>query len=172
MPIDPNLPNSIRISSLETPDDEVAFHDINEAWISQLFSMTDADHKVLGNPRGEIIERGGDVLIARNSDGSAVGCVALLPHGNGVFELSKMGVSPHAQGAGIGRRLVEAAIQRARELDSRTLFLGTNSRLRPAIKLYEAAGFRPLSREELPVTDYYARADVLMALPLEGVIAP
>lgn len=41
--------------------------------------------------------RGGDVLIARAGD-SIVGCVALVPSGAGVFELSKMSVTSEARG--------------------------------------------------------------------------
>ncbi|MFG3532417.1 hypothetical protein ACGF8B_37710 [Streptomyces sp. NPDC047917] len=34
----------------------------------------------------------------------------------------------------------------------------------PAIHLYEEAGFVRITREGLPVADYYARADILMEL--------
>ncbi|MGH8147904.1 MAG: hypothetical protein ACREPY_16435 [Rhodanobacteraceae bacterium] len=42
------------------------------------------------------------------------------------------------------------------------VFLGTNFRLASVLHLYEAAGFRRITRDELPVADYYARADILM----------
>lgn len=151
----------ISISSLATPSDAIAFRTINEEWISRLFTLTHEDRKVLGDPLGQIVSRGGDVLLARIG-GEAVGCVALLPYGEGIFELAKMGVAPRAQGAGIGRRLVGAALARTAELGGRRVFLGTNSRLAHALHLYEAAGFRRITRDELPVADYYARADILM----------
>jgi putative acetyltransferase len=157
----------VSISSLATPSDATAFRTINEEWISRLFTLTDEDRKVLSDPLGQIVDPGGDVLLAHAGDGEAVGCVALLPHGDGIFELAKMGVTPRAQGAGIGRRLVGAAVARAAELGGRWVFLGTNSRLAPALHLYEAAGFRRIARDELPVADYYARADILMKKSLE-----
>jgi putative acetyltransferase len=122
---------------------------------------------VLGDPLGQIVGPGGDVLLARTGDGEAVGCVALLAYADGIFELAKMGVTPRVQGAGIGRRLVSAAMARTVELGGRRLFLGTNSRLAPAIHLYEAARFQRITRDALPVADYYARADILMEKSLE-----
>ncbi|GAA0745499.1 GNAT family N-acetyltransferase [Ideonella azotifigens] len=158
----PNVQTEVTVSSLATPADALAFRNINEAWISRLFSLTEEDQRVLGDPQGRILAHGGDVLLARLGDGEVVGCVALLSLGGSIFEMAKMGVVPEAQGAGIGRRLVDAAIARAAELGGTRLFLGTNSRLQPAIHLYEAAGFERITRDELPVADYYARADVLM----------
>lgn len=152
----------IRISSLASPSDAIAFRTINEEWISRLFTLTEQDRNVLGDPFGQIINPGGDVLMAHSGKRDTVGCVALVPHGNGIFELAKMGVVPRARGTGIGRRLVDAALVRAAELGGRRVFLGTNSRLAPALHLYEAAGFRRITRDELPVADYYARADILM----------
>jgi len=154
------------IASFASDHDAEAFRRINEEWISRLFTLTREDRALLDDPRGQIIETGGDVLLARTDDGTVLGCVALVRHPDDVLELSKMGVAPAAQGHGIGRTLVAAAVRRARELGGRRVFLGTNSKLGPAIHLYEDAGFTRISREHLPVVDYYARADVLMELPL------
>ena len=154
----------IRISSLSSQADRVAFREINEEWISRLFTLTDEDRAILADPVGRVMTPGGDVLIARDADDAAVGCIALLSYGDGVFELAKMAVAPHAQGAGIGRRLIAAALRRAAELHGRRVFLGTNSRLEAALHLYEETGFRRITRTELPVADYYARADILMEI--------
>ncbi|MFE4972924.1 GNAT family N-acetyltransferase [Kitasatospora sp. NPDC056651] len=153
------------VSSIASPSDADAFRALNEEWISRLFTLEEADRAVLGDPFGHIVDPGGDVLLAREpGSGTVVGCVALLAHPDAVFELAKMAVSPGVQGRGIGRRLVAAAIDRARELGAARLFLGTNSRLAPALHLYEDAGFVRITRDRLPVADYYARADILMEL--------
>ncbi|MFJ8750573.1 GNAT family N-acetyltransferase [Streptomyces sp. NPDC102441] len=108
---------------------------------------------------------GGDVLMARESgSGAVVGCIALLPYPHAAFELAKMAVDPAAQGRGIGRRLIPSAVDRARALGGIRLFLGTNTKLAPAVRLYEDAGFAGITRDRLPVSDYYARADILMEL--------
>jgi N-acetylglutamate synthase-like GNAT family acetyltransferase len=157
----------IRIAPLRDAADARAFREINEDWISRMFTLTDSDRTLLADPVTRIIEPGGSVLIAHDGSGGAVGCVAVIAYGDGVFELAKMGVRPEAQGGGIGRRLVDAGIRRAAELGGRRLFLGTNGRLAPAVHLYEQAGFRRITREQLPVADYYARADILMELQLD-----
>lgn len=154
------------IDSLGSDADAAAFGDLNRAWISELFTLTDSDRRVLDDPRGTVVDAGGDVLIARYADGVAVGCVALLAYPDGVFELAKMAVHPDTQGGGLGRRLLAAAVDRARELGATRLFLGINTKLRPAVHLYEQAGFYPISLADAPVQDYYARADLLMELDL------
>ncbi|WP_324786821.1 GNAT family N-acetyltransferase [Streptomyces sp. H51] len=153
------------VSSMASPSDADAFRALNEEWISRLFTLQEADRAVLGDPFGRIVGPGGDVLLAREwESGAVVGCIALLAHPDTVFELAKMAVAPAAQGRGIGRRLIAAAIDRARALGAARLFLGTNHKLAPAVHLYEEAGFVRITRDRLPVADYYARADILMEL--------
>ncbi|MER7786674.1 GNAT family N-acetyltransferase [Streptomyces sp. NPDC097640] len=161
----PFAPAPTTIASITSPSDAAAFRALNEEWISRLFTLEEEDRAVLEDPFGRIVGPGGDVLLAHEPhSGTAVGCVALLAYPDAVFELAKMAVAPAAQGRGIGRRLVTAAIDRARELGGTRLFLGTNSKLAPAIHLYEDAGFVTITRDRLPVADYYARADTLMEL--------
>ena len=155
----------ITITSMRTPEDAAAFGRLNEEWISAVFTMEPKDRDTLADPWGHYVEPGGDVLIARDDDGAPIGCVALEPAGDGVFELSKMAVDPARRGHGTGRRLMEAAIARARALGATSLFLGSNRRLGPAVGLYESVGFEHVPREqvgELP----YTRADVFMRLAL------
>ncbi|MGW2292018.1 GNAT family N-acetyltransferase [Streptomyces phaeochromogenes] len=153
------------ISSIGSQSDADAFYALNEEWISRLFTLQEEDLAVLKDPFGRIVGPGGDVLMAREpGSGTVVGCVALLAYPDAVFELAKMAVAPAAQGRGIGRQLIAAAIDRARALDGTRLFLGTNSMLAPALHLYEDAGFGRITRDRLPVADYYARADILMEL--------
>jgi len=153
------------VSSIASRSDADAFRALNEEWITRLFTLQEEDRAVLGDPFGHVVDLGGDVLLAREPDsGTVVGCVALLARPDAVFELAKMAVAPASQGRGVGRRLVAAAIDRFRALGGDRLFLGTNSRLAPALHLYEEAGFARITRDRLPVTDYYARADILMEL--------
>jgi putative acetyltransferase len=159
----------IAIDSIRSAADAAAFARLNEAWISQHFSMEDKDRETLGDPFGTYVEPGGDVLVARDADadGAILGCVALEPLRDqpGVFELSKMAVDPAAQGQGLGRRLLEAAIARARALGATALFLGSNAKLAPAVHLYEAVGFTHVPREDIGPMPY-DRANVFMRLEL------
>jgi putative acetyltransferase len=157
-------PSTLSITSMVTPAEAAAFQALNEEWISQIFTMEESDRKVLDDPYGAIVDRGGDVLIVRDGD-EIVGCVAVVPGPDGSFELSKMAVTPAARGRGIGRRLVQAAVDRARELGAVTVFLGSSTKLPNAVHLYEAAGFRHVPAERIALAPY-ARADVFMQLQL------
>ena len=138
-----------------------AWRTLNEAWISTLFVLEAKDREVLNDPQGKVIDKGGEIFIAEQN-GEAFGCVALLPMGDGGYELAKMTVSEAARGTGLGRRLMETCIARALELEARRLYLETNSGLGPALGLYRAVGFVDLPARETA----YARADVFMELAL------
>jgi len=156
----------IAIDSIATPEDAAAFARLNEEWITTHFALEAKDRETLADPFGRYVATGGDVLLARHGD-EVLGCVALEPEGDGGdFELSKMAVAPAAQGHGLGRRLLEAAIARARELGASALFLGSNRRLGPAVHLYESVGFEHVAREDIGPMPY-DRADVFMRLELE-----
>lgn len=152
---------------MATTAEAIAFRHISQEWIQRLFALTDADRPLLNDPLGRIVEPGGDVLMARQQNSSEnIGCVALIAYPDHVIELSKMAVAPAAQGHGVGRLLVTAAIKRASELQGRRLFLGTNTKLAPAVHLYNEV-FRRIDADQLPVANYYARADILMAPRLD-----
>ncbi len=146
------------------PGDESAFRRLNEEWILRYFAMEPKDEEALADPQGAILEPGGWIFFAVR-DGEAVGCCALLAEGPGQFEVAKMAVSEAAQGAGIGRRILNAVIAKAREMGATRLFLETNSKLAPAIRLYESVGFRPIPPERLAPSPY-ARSNVAMELIL------
>ncbi len=152
------------IHEMHSQADAQAFRTLNEEWIQKFFRLEDKDRFTLGDPEGQIVAKGGHVYIAQQ-DGKRVGCVALVPYGPGLYELSKMAVAPAMQGRGIGRQLLQFAIGRARQLGATRLFLGSHSTLGSALRLYEAFGFRHASPEELPPLGY-ARANVHMLLDL------
>jgi putative acetyltransferase len=126
--------------------------------------MEDMDRETLGDPQGKILNKGGCILMAWLGR-QAIGCVALIPMDDGVYELSKMAVSPQMRGLGIGRRLLEHALAQAKRMGARSLFLGSNSRLENAVHLYESIGFRHVPPERLPENPY-VRANVFMELSL------
>ena len=127
------------MSGFEGADAE-AFRTLNEAWITRFFALEDEDRRYLGDPVGHVVEPGGAVLVARltpeHPDGgeTVIGCVGLAPAGPGEYELVKMAVSPEHQGHGTGRRLIAAALDRARELGARRVVLESNSQLASAVQ--------------------------------------
>jgi putative acetyltransferase len=98
----------------------------------------------------------------------AVGCVALIPIRDGVYELSEMAVSPHLRGRGPGRRLLQQAVVQAKCLGAKSLFRGSDTRPKDAVHLYESVGFRHVKPEALPPMPY-GRADAFMEMPLGEV---
>lgn len=147
---------------MQSQADADAFRSLNEEWISSFFRMEETDRLVLGDPRGHIIARGGQVYVAVDGD-VVVGCAALIRFADGVYELSKMAVSPQTRGQGIGRRLLVFVIEQARAMGAQTLFLGSSTKLKDAVHLYESLGFRHVLPSELPEMKY-DRADVWMKL--------
>ena len=157
-------PNKIEIRSLAPGDDTAAFRTLNEEWITRYFTLEAKDREILDDPVHSILLKGGHIFMA-HAGAEAVGCVALMPKRDGVYEVSKMAVSPHLRGRGIGRRLLQHAIAQARRLGASSLFLGSNTRLKNAVHLYESVGFRHVKPETLPPMPY-SRADVFMEMPL------
>ena len=154
----------VEIRSLAPDDDATAFRTLNEEWITRYFSLEAKDRETLNDPINSILLKGGHIFMAY-AGAEAVGCVALIPMRDGVYELSKMAVSPHLRGRGIGRRLLQHAIVQAKCLGAKSLFLGSNTRLKDAVHLYESVGFRHVKPETLPPMPY-SRADVFMEIPL------
>lgn len=158
-------PSTVR--PMATERDAEAFGRLNRAWITELFALTDEDERVLSQPFAAIVRPGGEVLVAEDEVGAILGTIALMSAGDQVFELAKMTVAPDARGRGIGGQLVGAATDWAAKRGARMVFLGTNTKLAPAIRLYEAAGFERTTVEELRLVDYYSRANVLMKLEID-----
>ena len=154
------MTSDVRIVDYE-PRHRDAFRDLNLEWIAAYFVVEEADRRVLDDPQRMILDPGGHILIAER-DGVAIGCCALIREDEDVFELAKMAVAPAARGAGVGRMLGQAAIDRARRSGARRVELLTNSSLAPAIRVYRKLGF-----VDVPVgSSEYARADVRMVIDL------
>ena len=145
--------------------DETAFRTLNEAWISKYFRLEDKDRITLGDPQTHILGQGGEIFMAL-VDGEPVGCCALVKMSDNTMELAKMAVDERFQGQGIGRAVLSACIEYARQKKQRRLYLETNHTLTPAIRLYESMGFRPVPEDRL-MKSPYRRADVFMELWLE-----
>ncbi len=144
------------------PGDEEVFRRLNEEWITRHFQLEDKDREVLADPQTTILGRGGRILLAV-FEGDAVGCCTMVPLLGGGFELGKMTVTERFQGAGIGRKILEAAIDRAREAGAVRVYLETNDKLTPALRLYESAGFKPVPPERI-VPSLYARGNVYLEM--------
>ena len=87
-------------------------------------------------------------------------------------------VSPTVRGQGIGTELVNAAIERARSLGSKTIALHTADCMEAAMRLYERHGFRRAPEHDFRANDFFgggagATLDALaFVLELDGSRRP
>jgi DNA-binding MarR family transcriptional regulator/predicted GNAT family N-acyltransferase len=135
------------------------FHRLNAQWLERHFRLEEIDRAVLADPERYILQPGGAIFFARMGE-EVIGTCALLQESPGVYELTKMGVDETFRGMGAGRRLLEAAIAEFHRRQGTMLFLESNSSLRPALRMYEKAGFR--LQANIRPGSHYERADVYM----------
>lgn len=135
------------------------FYRLNAEWLTRYFAIEEIDHRVLSQPEDHILRPGGRIVFALLDD-EVVGTCALLPEREGVYELTKMAVTERCQGLGIGRKLLQAAIDEYHALGGAMLFLESQERLQAALRLYESMGFeRQPGRKP---DSHYQRSDVYM----------
>jgi len=67
-----------------------------------------------------------------------VGCLLLIDRGQGTWQLRQMAVAPDLQGQGLGRQLVEAAVEGAREAGGHRMMAHARE---PAVPFYLRVGF-------------------------------
>ena len=137
------------------------FKRLNVEWLDKYDLMEEYDLKVLNDPRGQVLDSGGVIYLAKMGD-EIVGSAGLMKEHEGVYELVKMAVTEKWQGKGISKLLLEACLDFAREHRFTLITLYSNSQLQRAIKMYEKYGFRHVKLENSPLLT----ADVRMELTL------
>jgi ribosomal protein S18 acetylase RimI-like enzyme len=137
---------------------------LNEQWITKYFALEEGDRNLAKHPF-KIVEDGGHILSLTDS-GRIVGVCALFRDKDNpkLLQLARMAVEPEAHGKGYGNALMEAALQRAKEMGATDVLLYTNTVLSPAVALYRKFGFRTVSEGPHPL---YARCNIVMEKSLE-----
>ena len=136
------------------------FYALNIEWLKTYFYVESFDEEVLSKPDQYIISKGGHIFFALLEE-KVVGTVALMPTSDsGVFELTKMAVSPKHRGYKIGQQLMQYCIDFAKEQE-KNLMLYSNTILENAIYIYRKYGF-----VEAPVEpdSPYKRSNIKMEL--------
>jgi putative acetyltransferase len=130
---------------------------LNELWITEHFSLEEADRALAQNP-GKVISNGGYVF-SLSADAQVVGVCALFKENNSRYQLARMAVAPEHRGKGYGNALIEHALAKAKDLGASNVFLLSNTVLHSAIELYKKFGFSTVSTGQHPV---YARCNIVM----------
>jgi N-acetylglutamate synthase-like GNAT family acetyltransferase len=108
----------------------------------------------VAGPLSEFAHSGseGERLWIAERDGQIVGCIAIVTASAEVAQLRWFLVHPDARGAGLGRRLLDAAVAFSREQGYQQIILWTVSALEAAAHLYRGGGFRKV--EEKPAHEW------------------
>ena len=93
---------------------------------------------------GEYAPPRGALLLARDGEADAAGCVGLRPLEPDVCELKRLYVRPASRAGGLGRALTLAAIDEARRLGYGRMRLDTLPSMGAARRLYAGLGFREI----------------------------
>lgn len=141
-----------------------AFERLNREWIETWFTLEEADRETFRDPAGKILAPGGQIFFVVEG-AEVLGTCAVLRHTEAVHEIAKMAVSPGARGHGYGDLLMDAALDFSRSAGARRVIIVSNTRLAPAIRLYQKHGF---VRVPLDADQRYVRADIKLERVLEG----
>lgn len=107
---------------------------------------TFADRKLMiRRSPGELYEAIREFIVAVDDEGKILGCAAVHVFWDDLAELKCLAVAEDAQGLGIGRRLVDASWDAARELELESVFTLTY-----VPEFFERCGYARIDKAELP----------------------
>ena len=139
------------------------FKSISYDWLDKYFGIEEVDRELLENHKSKIIDQGGQILFAQIGE-EIVGTCALINHGEGIYELAKMGVLESHQGKKIGERLAKATIEKARESKAKYVVLESSEKLKKALGLYKKLGF---VEDKYLIQEPFSRCNVQLMLNLD-----
>lgn len=161
-------PRTIRIGPVRSTEDIEAAATLFAKYAQSLgidLAFQEFDHELKTLP-GKYAPPSGEILLARDINGMAVGCVALRPLNNlDACELKRLYILPESRGLGLGKKLLHEIIAVAASLEYREMKLDTLNTMTEAIDLYTRAGFVPTQ----PYYDNPLEAVVYLARQLKEV---
>ena len=95
----------------------------------------------------ELFRQPGSIYYVAEVNGELIGGAGIFPSPglpDGTCELVKMYLSPAARGKGIGKMLIDKALEFAGEAGYRNVYIETMPELRKAMSVYEKFGFKYL----------------------------
>jgi DNA-binding MarR family transcriptional regulator/GNAT superfamily N-acetyltransferase len=138
------------------------FKKLNVEWLKKYFTVEPVDERVLSNPKKEILDQKGEIFFALHN-GEVVGTCAVKKTAPKTYELLKMAVAEKFQSRGVGKMLMQKAVDFAKSQKAKTLELDTSRKLEKAMSLYESFGFKV--SEEI-ASEEYQRCTIRMTMDL------
>lgn len=155
---------NVVITRAESDADVAVVASLFRAYAASLdvdLAYQDFEAELAGLP-GHYAAPRGLLLLARDIDGTPLGCVACRPLGEGICEMKRLFVAPAGRGRGLGRLLVRRLFVDARALGYREMRLDTLASMTAAQALYLAEGFEPTT----PYYDTPVAGTVFLSRPL------
>ena len=145
-----------------TIEDTEKFKALNTEWLKMYFEVEPIDERVLSNPKTEILDTGGFIVMAEIED-KVVGTFAYIKKESGIYEFSKMAIDPKYRGRGYGNIMMQFAITFAKKRDWNKIILYSSTILKNSIHLYQKYGFVEVPMEANVI---YSRGNIKMELNL------
>lgn len=132
-----------------------SFIDFNTDWIVSNFGFLEKHDKETFEKIDEEMEAGAMIFFAVEDDIALATCMAMPLEGT-TWELCKLGSNKNIPHKGAGSAVFEASMKWALDNGAERIFILSNSKLKPALHIYEKYGFR-----EIKLDDYeYVRGDI------------
>jgi ribosomal protein S18 acetylase RimI-like enzyme len=103
------------------------------------------DLLLLADPSQEMIEeylQRGQCYVGLDEREQIIAVIVLLPTRPGTLEIVNIAVREAFQGRGIGKKLIQFAMDQAREKNAKTIEIGTGNSSVGQLLLYQKCGFR------------------------------
>lgn len=131
------------------------FIEYNTDWIVDNFGTLEKEDIETFEKIDLLLQQGAMIYFAVENEKVLATCMA-APKDNGVWEVCKLASNKKVAHKGAGSAVFKAAMHYAIEHGAKKLFLLSNSKLKPALHIYEKCGFK-----EVKLDNYeYVRGDI------------
>ncbi len=133
------------------PKYKAAFIEMNQMWISEMFSIEEEDIRELGSIE-QYIDRGGQVFFALGEREDVMACCMIAPREDGDWEIMKFAAKGMYTGTGAGSACLKACIDYAEEKRVKRIVIVSNRKCAQAVHLYRKFGFAeiPVDKKKFP----------------------
>ncbi|MCD8145388.1 MAG: GNAT family N-acetyltransferase [Oscillospiraceae bacterium] len=131
------------------------FIDFNTDWVVSNFGFLEEHDRETFDKIDEELQNGAMIFFAVENDAALAACMTMPMEGT-TWEICKLGSNKHLPHKGAGSAVFKACMDWALEHGAQRLFIVSNSKLKPALHIYEKLGFR-----EIKLDNYeYVRGDI------------